>query len=115
NEPRIEQVDALSLAEFKRLLAYPRWQDLLTLHRARCLAESRGTHTADAAEKRAAVIPPNEIAPAPLVTGEDLIARGLRPGPRFKVILDTLYDAQLNQEITERDAALRELERLLVT
>ena len=35
------------------------------------------------------------LTPPPLVSGEDLIAMGLTPGPRFKAILDQVYDAQL--------------------
>lgn len=49
---------------------------------------------------------PPGIAPAPLITGDDLVALGLRPGPRFKEILDRVYDAQLEGRITTRTAAL---------
>ncbi len=46
------------------------------------------------------------LAPAPLITGDDLIAAGLAPGPRFKAILDRVYDAQLEGRIASRDEAL---------
>ncbi len=39
------------------------------------------------------------IAPPPLVTGDDLIAAGLPPGPGFKVVLDLVYDAQLESRV----------------
>ena len=35
------------------------------------------------------------VAPEPLVTGDDLKAVGMLPGPAFKRILDEVYDAQL--------------------
>jgi tRNA nucleotidyltransferase (CCA-adding enzyme) len=35
----------------------------------------------------------------PILTGADLKAMGLKPGPRFKQILDQLLDARLNGEI----------------
>lgn len=35
----------------------------------------------------------------PILTGADLKARGLKPGPQFKKILDRLLDARLNEEI----------------
>ncbi|MEM6460137.1 MAG: CCA tRNA nucleotidyltransferase [Planctomycetota bacterium] len=47
------------------------------------------------------------IAPAPLLTGADLIVAGLAPGPRFKTLLDDAYDAQLEGWLADRDAALK--------
>lgn len=35
----------------------------------------------------------------PILTGTDLKAMGLKPGPRFKEILDRLLDARLNEEV----------------
>lgn len=46
------------------------------------------------------------LSPAPLVTGDDLIGLGLAPGPRFKVLLEALYDAQLEERVTSRQAGL---------
>ena len=40
----------------------------------------------------------------PILTGDDLKAMGLKPGPQFKKILDALLDARLNGEVeTETD------------
>jgi poly(A) polymerase len=41
-----------------------------------------------------------------LVTGDDLIAAGYAPGPRFKEILNAVEDAQLEGRLPSRDAAL---------
>jgi poly(A) polymerase len=49
----------------------------------------------------------------PLVSGDDLIARGLEPGPAFKAILDELHDAQLEGAFNDREGALRFLEDVL--
>jgi len=46
------------------------------------------------------------LAPEPLITGEDLRSAGLTPGPAFKAILDAVYDAQLEDQIADRDEAL---------
>ncbi len=35
----------------------------------------------------------------PILTGRDLKAMGLKPGPKFKQILDQLLDARLNEEV----------------
>jgi poly(A) polymerase len=41
-----------------------------------------------------------------LVNGHDLIALGLKPGPKFKVILQELLDLQLEEKITSKDQGL---------
>lgn len=47
-----------------------------------------------------------DCAPPPLITGDDLLAIGMAPGPAFKRILDAVYDAQLEHRITTRDEAM---------
>jgi poly(A) polymerase len=46
------------------------------------------------------------IQPAPMVTGDDLVAMGMSPGPAFRPMLDRAYDLQLNGGFSDRDAAL---------
>lgn len=48
----------------------------------------------------------------PVVTGVDLKAMGLKPGPQFKKILDRLLDARLNGEV-KTESEERELARRL--
>jgi hypothetical protein len=48
------------------------------------------------------------IAPPPLLTGDHLVSLGLRPGPRFKRVLDAVYDAQLEGRVRNLEQA-REL------
>jgi poly(A) polymerase len=55
---------------------------------------------------------PSGLRPEPLVTGDDLVALGMKPGPPFKRLLDDLYDAQLEGRIQSRDQAM-ELARWL--
>ena len=57
--------------------------------------------------------PPERLNPAPLVSGADLIARGLAPGPKFAGLLEQIRDAQLNGEIHTYDEALALVDRLL--
>lgn len=47
-----------------------------------------------------------DCAPPPLVTGDDLQAMGLPPGPLFKTLLDQTYDAQLEGRVISREQAL---------
>lgn len=47
-----------------------------------------------------------EFAPPPFVTGDDLTAAGLKPGPLFKRVLDAVYDAQLEGHVGSKEAGL---------
>lgn len=51
------------------------------------------------------------LAPAPFITGDDLVRAGLRPGPQFRPLLDSLYDLQLSGAIATRSDALAEVAR----
>ena len=47
-----------------------------------------------------------KVAPTPLITGDDLEAAGLKPGPLFKRVLESVYDAQLEGRVNSREEAL---------
>ena len=49
---------------------------------------------------------PGGLAPAPFVSGDDLIAAGLAAGPLFKELLERAYDRQLECTVTSREQAL---------
>lgn len=44
-------------------------------------------------------------APPPLLTGDDLVRAGLRPGPVFKRLLDATYDEQLEGRVVDAEGA----------
>ena len=50
--------------------------------------------------------PPEDVRPIRLLTGNDLIGLGFRPGPEFRKILDAAEDAQLEGSIETHDDAL---------
>jgi poly(A) polymerase len=50
--------------------------------------------------------PPEELRPPKLLTGNDLIAAGYRPGPEFSKVLAAVEDAQLEQKIATKEEAL---------
>jgi poly(A) polymerase len=58
-------------------------------------------------------LPEEVIKPAPLVTGHDLVEMGMKPGPRFKELLATVEDAQLEGRLETREQALELLRDLL--
>jgi poly(A) polymerase len=48
-----------------------------------------------------------DFAPPPLITGDDLTAAGMRPGPVFRRVLESVYDAQLEDRVHTKDEAMR--------
>ena len=44
--------------------------------------------------------------PKPLITGRDLMALGLAPGPRYSEILDAVQSRQLEGTLTTPEAAI---------
>ena len=96
----------LTLSTLKRILAHPYRDDLLRLQRASCLATSSNVASVAFCEDYLKTTPSDVIDPTPFVTGDDLIALGYKPGPKFKTLLETLRDAQLNLEIASREQAL---------
>ncbi len=95
----------LELADFKQLLAAPRWPDLLALLRADDQVRRPARPLAPAVAARAAAIPADRVAPPPLLTGDELTAAGHVPGPRLGITLEAVRRAQLNEEIDTREAA----------
>jgi hypothetical protein len=47
------------------------------------------------------------------VTGDDLVALGMRPGPAFRPLLDRAYDLQLNGAVADRESALAAVRTLI--
>ena len=55
----------------------------------------------------------SEAAPRPLLLGRHLLAHGLKPGPRFKPILDVAFEAQLEGDFADEAGALAWLQSYL--
>ncbi len=102
-----------ALAELKRLMAGHAFELLLAWTRARYQGMPDGADRLAVLEQRIRAIDPQAAQPPPLVTGADLLARGVAPGPVYKEILDTLYTQQLNEVLLSRAPALAALDRLL--
>lgn len=49
----------------------------------------------------------------PLVSGQDLIDRGLKPGPKFRVVLDEIKERQAEGMLKDRQEAFEYLESLM--
>lgn len=99
------------LATIKRFLARP------TSAQSRRLLDTIsavGLHQEKIAalKPRFAQLDGQDVAPTPFIDGNDLITLGLNPGPKFRQILDSVYDAQLEAKISSKEDALKLVETL---
>ena len=106
NHMRFGHATRMKESTLKRFLRMPAFDEHLALHRADCLASHRNLATYEFIQHKRAEIPAEKMRPAPLVTGDDLIAAGHLPGPKFREILTAVEDAQLEGRLPSRDAAL---------
>lgn len=95
-----------SLSKLKRLLSHPYARDLVSQTRVRLQAANTDLSDVKFCEDYLRTTPAEVINPTPLITGDDLIRHGWRPGKQFKPLLDALRDAQLECRITTFDEAL---------
>jgi poly(A) polymerase len=103
---RLVQAPEMRLSTLKRLLAEPGFDELLELARIDARASNGDLRFVEFCERRRRELR-ETIKPPRLLGGDDLIALGLRPGPRLGEILRALETAQLEGEIATRDDAVR--------
>jgi poly(A) polymerase len=99
-------VQQMRKAKLKRFMSEPTFSQEMELHRVDCASSNGFTDNYDFLNAKAGEFSSEPLIPAPLVTGKDLIAMGLQPGPRFKQILEEAQTAQLEGKITSREEAL---------
>ena len=95
-----------SLARTKRLAADPNAGRLLALERAFSQAHGKDLAPIEAFAEFLARTPSHELNPPLLVTGDDLIQSGLKPGPDFGKLLHAARDAQLDEVLATREQAI---------
>lgn len=101
----------MRMSTLKRFMRLDRFDLHLEIHRLDCIAShgdldnyhyvKNKLKEFDEAEKEQA------LRPRPIITGNDLIAMRLTPGPLFKEILEAVEDAQLEGRISSREDAIR--------
>ncbi len=106
NHMRFADVHRMKESTLKRFLRLPAFDEHVELHRIDCLSSNGQLDSYDYVRAQMQAIPPEEIHPQPLLTGDDLIEAGYEPGPRFKEILGAVEDAQLEGRISTREEAM---------
>jgi len=103
---RVRHVKEMRPSKLKRMLARPTFRDELELHRLDCLASHGNIDNYTFLCAKAVELPPEVLKPAPLLTGHDLLALGVKPGPLVGRILREAEELQLEEQLRSREEAL---------
>ncbi len=106
NHMRFKDAHRMKQSTLKRFLRMPDFSEHLELHRLDCLASNGNLENYELVRRKLEELPEEQLKPAPLVTGADLIAEGYDPGPRFAEMLAAVEDAQLEGRVGSREEAL---------
>lgn len=96
----------MRVAKLKHFMARPTFEDELELHRVDCESSHRMLDNYEFLMRKREEFANEPIIPPPLVRGDDLIALGLKPGPKFGEILEAVETRQLEGTLRTRDEAL---------
>ena len=96
----------MRVAKLKRFMARPTFKEELELHRVDCESSHRMLDNYEFLVRKREEFANEPIIPPPLVRGDDLIALGLKPGPKFGEILEAVETRQLEGTLRTRDEAL---------
>jgi len=108
NHAALGSARSMRFSALQPLLVAEGIEDLLALHDALALDSEESAYC------RSLLARPRDVLdPPPLLTGDDLIAHGLSPGPQFGDLLERVRDAQLDEEIRTKEEALAMVDRML--
>ena len=96
----------MRVAKLKRFMARPTFADELELHRVDCESSHRILDNYQFLLHKGEEFANEPIIPPPLVRGDDLIALGFKPGPKFGEILEAIETRQLEGVVHTREEAL---------
>jgi tRNA nucleotidyltransferase/poly(A) polymerase len=101
-----KDVPNMRVAKLKRFMARPTFTDELELHRVDCASSHGMMDNYDFLRQKREEFANEPIIPPPLVRGDDLLALGLKPGPKFGEILEAVETRQLEGMLKDREEAL---------
>jgi poly(A) polymerase len=106
NHMRFGHVFRMKESTLKRFMRMPFFDQHLALHLADSLASHGHLKAYEFLQEKLRESQPETFRPDPLITGDDLIAAGYAPGPKFREMLEAVEDAQLEGRLQDRENAL---------
>ena len=106
NHMKFKDVPQMKESTVKRFVRQPDFEEHMALHRLDCLSSHGSLGNYEFVRRKLQETPPELLKPAPLISGQDLIGAGYKPGPLFRKALQSVEEAQLNEEIHTRAEAM---------
>jgi poly(A) polymerase len=106
-----KDVPKMRVAKLKRFIARPTFEEELELHRIDCASSHQMMDNYEFLLRKREEFANEPIIPPPLVRGDDLIALGMQPGPKFGEILEAVETRQLEGALKDREEALAWVKR----
>lgn len=106
NHMKFMDVTRMRESTLRRFMRLPGFEEHMALHRLDCLSSHGDLENYDFVRRKQQEVPPEQLKPPPLITGDDLIAAGYTPGPAFRRVLGEVEDAQLEGRVSTRGEAL---------
>jgi poly(A) polymerase len=110
---QFKDVKQMRKATLRRLLMRETFPVELELHKLDCLGSHRSLEYYDFLVKEAKELEKKPRIRPPLLTGHDLIALGIKPGPNIGALLHEIRDKQLAEELKTKRAAIAWAKRRL--
>jgi tRNA nucleotidyltransferase/poly(A) polymerase len=107
NHMRFKDVPQMKPATLKRFVRLADFEEHLELHRLDCSSSHGHLDNYEFVRRFLEETPAEQVRPPRLISGNDLIALGLKPGPEFKSLLEAVEEAQLNGSLASREDALQ--------
>jgi poly(A) polymerase len=100
-------VQQMRTSKLKRFMARPTFNEEMELHRVDCLGSWGGLDNFEYLREKEKEFASQPLIPPRLITGADLIARGLKAGPEFGLLLTEVQNLQLEGDLVDREGALK--------
>jgi tRNA nucleotidyltransferase/poly(A) polymerase len=111
NHMRFMDIQRMKQSTLKRFLRMPAFGEHLRLHELDCAGSNGRFENLHYAREQWQSLPAEALNPPRLVTGADLQAMGLVPGPQFREMLQAVEEAQLEGTVQSKKEAIAMLRR----
>ena len=106
NHMKFANVKEMRLGKLKQFVARENFPTELELHRIDCLARHGKLELHRFLKHKLREFKKEELKPKRFITGDDLIALGIKPGPAMKEMLEEAYALQLEGKVKSRNAGM---------
>lgn len=107
NHMKFGDVQKMRSGKLKRFISRPTFETEMELHKIDCMASHENLSNYKFLKRKIKNYAKEELKPKAFLNGHDLLALGLKPGPMIRTILESVYDAQLENRVCDREQALK--------